>query len=96
MRIEVYEKYCTEEPPDPDWWQNVMGHKTPLPEPEYSYRRTMIEVALIERPIEIPGNKKELILRMWTGEDMTIKDNYDSFCTLLHDYEELEGLEDAP
>lgn len=95
MRIEVYEKYYLEEPPDPEWWANVMGPKTPLPEVECSYRRTYIELAMIERPIEIPGNKKEMILRMWDTQELIIKENYDDFCLKLHDFEEMEDEEDG-
>lgn len=96
MRIEVYEKYSVGDAYDAEWWRENMPAGSIPPEEKHSFRRTMLELELIERPIEIPGNKKEMILRMWTGEDITIKENYDDFCTMLHDMEEMEDEDDAP
>jgi len=91
-RIEVYEKYY-KEGDDPDW--ESMGIPTPKnQEYEYGYRRTMVMVDFIERPIEIPGNKKEFVLRFMNGEDMICKGDYDQFSITLHDAEEQMRIED--
>lgn len=96
MRIEVYEKYSEGKQYTKEWWSENMPPGTPYPENNSSYRRTYIELAMIERPIEIPGNKNEMILRMWDTQELIIKENYDRFCITLNDFEEMEGLEDAP
>ena len=90
FRIEVYEKYPLAGELSDEYYENL-GMKPP--ESEYGYRRTFPLVEMIERPIEIPGNKKELILRFWSGEDMTILSDYDEFCIMLQDLE-LELLVD--
>ena len=95
MRIEVYEKYSSGCEYTEEWWEENMPAGAIRPETKSAYRRTYIELEMIERPIEIPGNKGELILRMWTGEEMTIKENYDRFCITLHDFEEMEDEDDA-
>jgi len=95
-RIEVYEKYEVE-PQDghsSEYWREILPAGSAIPEPEYSYRRTMILVDTIERPIEIEGSEDEMILRMYGCEDMTIKDNYDIFCIKLHDIEEQMYIEE--
>lgn len=95
-RIEVYEKYEVE-PSDghsSEYWREILPAGSTIPEPEYSYRRTMILVDTIERPIEIEGSEEEMILRMYGAEDMTIKANYDEFCLTLHDIEEQMYIED--
>ncbi len=95
-RIEVYEKYEVESPDghDAEYYRNILPSGANLPEPEYSYRRTMILVDTIERPIEIEGSEDEMILRMYGAEDMTIKANYDEFCLTLHDIEEQMYIEE--
>ena len=95
-RIEVYEKYEVESPDghDTEYWREILPAGSTIPEPEYSYRRTMILVDTIDRPIEIEGNKRELILRMYGGEDLTIKANYDQFCIALNDIEEEMFIEE--
>lgn len=52
---------------------------------EYKYRRTYILFDQIDRPIEIPGNKHECIIRLWTGEDICIKGSYDDICIKFND-----------
>ena len=72
-----------------------MGVVSPKNQPtKYGYRRTMVMVDFIERPIEIPGNKKETIVRFMSGEDMIILSNFDDFCIALHDIEEQIRIED--
>lgn len=92
MRIEVYEKYECYDRDEPDW--EMMGVARPKNRPQYSYRRTYLEVGIIERPIEIPGNKKEFVLRLFSGEDMTVKGCYEDFCIKLDDIEEQMMIED--
>lgn len=92
-RMEVYEKYATQNSSSgysAEWWRENMPHGTPVPDAtyEYGYRRTMVLVDTIERPIEIPKNKKELILMFWSGDTMIVKGCYDDFCIELHDIEE--------
>ena len=90
-RIEVYEKYKIKSTGyDADWWAENMpkGSTPPESAAQYGYRRTMPLIDHIERPIELPGNNKECIIRFWSGEDMTILCNYDEFCVRLHDLEE--------
>jgi len=92
-RIELYEKYFIEQEDEPDW--RGMGVVSPKNQPtKYGYRRTMVMVDFIERPIEIPGNKKETIVRFMSGEDMIILANFDDFCISLHDIEEQIRIED--
>jgi len=92
-RIELYEKYFIEQEDEPDW--EGMGVVSPKNQPtKYGYRRTMVMVDFIERPIEIPGNKKETIVRFMSGEDMIILANFDDFCIALHDIEEQIRIED--
>lgn len=92
-RIELYEKYFIEHEDEPDW--EGMGVVSPKNQPtKYGYRRTMVMVDFIERPIEIPGNKKETIVRFMSGEDMIILSNFDDFCIALHDIEEQIRIED--
>lgn len=86
MRLEVIERFLVNN--DEDYLINVYGSIEKAPSSEYSYRRTFILVEQIERPIEIPKNKTELIIRMWSGEDIIIRDNYDDFCILLNDLEQ--------
>jgi len=95
-RIEVYEKYEVEpqDGKDAEYWRELLGKSSTTYEPEYSYRRTMILVDTIERPIEIEGSEDEMILRMYGCEDMTIKSNYDQFCLTLHDIEEQMYIEE--
>lgn len=85
-RIELYEKYLAEGEYSRDWWRDNMpeGTEPPL---TYGYRRTMPFLEEIDRPIEIPNNKDECIVRFWTGEEIIIKANYDEFCIFLHDVE---------
>ena len=85
LRLELYEKYPIGGEVDMDYYQNL---RIEPPEVKHGYRRTMPLIETIERPIEIPGNKKELIIRFWGGEDMTILGDYDSFCIQLNDIEE--------
>jgi len=93
QRIELYEKYVVEDYGGPDW--EAMGVSSPKNQKEkYGYRRTMVMVDFIERPIEIPGNEKEMIVRMMSGEDMIILANFDDFCIALHDIEEQMRIED--
>jgi hypothetical protein len=91
-RIEVYEKYAVQIAGEysAEWWRENMPEGTPMPTTgtNYGYRRTMIIVDTIERPIEIPKNKKELLIRFWSGDTMIVKANYDEFCVALHDVEE--------
>lgn len=101
FRIEVYEKYTLPGQYTEEQWNDFMGLKGSPPSSGYGYRRTMPLIEQIERVIEIPGNRKECILRFWSGEDMTIRDNYDEFCIKLMDLEEeIElaryGEEDLP
>lgn len=96
QRIEVYEKYEVE-PSDghsSEYWREILPAGSAIPEPEYSYRRTMILIDTIERPIEIEGSEDEMILRMYGAEDMLIRANYDEFCVLLHDLEEQMFIEE--
>ena len=92
MRIEVYEKYETYDQSEPDW--DSMGVTRPRNQPQYSYRRTYLDAGIIERPIEIPGNKKEFVLRFMNDEDMVCLGSYDDFCIALHDIEEQIRIED--
>ena len=92
MRIEVYEKYAVRSTYDQSWWELNMPPGTTPPESTYGYRRTMVGIDYIERPIEIPGSKDEMMIRFWSGEDMIIKADYDDFCILLADLE--DGLLD--
>ena len=92
MRIEVYEKYETYDQSEPDW--DSMGVTRPRNQPQYSYRRTYLDAGLIERPIEIPGNKREFVLRLFSGEDMVVKGDYNQFCIQLDDIEEQMMIED--
>lgn len=86
LRIEIYEKYLAEGEYSADWWRENMpeGTEPPL---QYCYRRTMPLLQEIDRPIEIVGNSDECIVRFWTGEEITIKANYDDFCIFLNDIE---------
>ena len=51
-------------------------------------------VDFIERPIEIPGNQKEFVVRFMNDEDMVCLGSYDDFCITLHDIEEQIRIED--
>ena len=101
VRIEVTEKYPVQSKAnskyDRQWWLENVG-KLPPDEAEnqsYDYRRTYLILDTIERPIEIPGKKGECILRLYSGEDIIIKENYDEFCIRLDDLEDLvEQYED--
>lgn len=101
VRIEVTEKYPVQPKSnskyDRQWWLENVG-KLPPDEAEsqsYDYRRTYLILDTIERPIEIPGKKGECILRLYSGEDIIIKENYDEFCIRLDDLEMLlEEIED--
>lgn len=90
FRIEVYEKYPLGGELSDEYYENL-GMKPP--ESEYGYRRTFPLVEMIERPIEIPGNKKEFMIRFWTEETITCCGSYDEFCIALQDIE-LELLVD--
>lgn len=92
MRIEVYEKYETYDQSEPDW--DRMGVTRPRSQPKYSYRRTYLDAGIIDRPIEIPGNKKEFVLRLFSGDDIIVKGDYDQFCIQLDDIEERMMIED--
>lgn len=89
MRIEVYEKYILDGSKDEDYWKNLGV------EPECGYRRTLIFVEQIERPIEIPENKNECIIRFWGGDDIVVKCPYDDFCIQLNDVEERMIIEQS-
>lgn len=91
-RIELYEKYFIEQEDEPNW--EGIGIAPKSQPQQYGYRRTMVMVDFIERPIEIPGNKKETIVRFMSGEDMIILSNFDDFCIALHDIEEQIKIED--
>ena len=95
-RIEVYEKYEVEpqDGKDAEYWRELLGKSSTTYEPEFSYRRTMILVDTIERPIELEGSEDEMLLRMYGCEDLTIRANYDEFCLMLHDIEEQMYIED--
>lgn len=85
----MYEKYpVTTNGYDADWWLENMPKGTPPPDQQYGYRRTMILVDVIERPIEVVGSNDEFMIRFWSGEDMICCGNYDEFCVTLHDMEE--------
>ena len=92
MRIEVYEKYETYDQSEPDW--DSMGVTRPRNQPQYSYRRTYLDAGIIDRPIEIPGNKREFVLRLFSGDDIIVKGDYDQFCIQLDDIEEQMMIED--
>ena len=92
MRIEVYEKYEPYDQSEPDW--DSMGVTRPRNQPQYSYRRTYLDAGLIDRPIEIPGNKREFVLRLFSGEDMVVKGDYNQFCIQLDDIEQQMMIED--
>jgi len=87
VRIEIYEKYISNE--DEIEYLNEIGIDTSK-QTVYGYRRTMPFLEEIDRPIEIPDNKDECIVRFWTGEEVIIKANYDEFCIFLHDVENME------
>lgn len=91
IRIEVYEKYPLMGEHGEDYYENL-GMKPPPS--EYGYRRTMPLLEMIERPVEIPGNKKECMLIFWSGETMTILNNYDEFCVMLNDLEMQQIIDD--
>jgi len=92
-RIELYEKYFIEHEDEPDW--EGMGVVSPKNQPtKYGYRRTMVMVDFIERPIEIPGSDKEFMVRFMSGEEMICLGNYDQFCIAIHDIEEQMRIED--
>lgn len=88
MRIEVREKYPIDGDIDPDYEETLRNLKIAPPDRKWGYRRTMILVDQIERPVEIPGNKKECLIYLWSGDELTIRENYDDFCLKLHDIEE--------
>lgn len=93
QRIELYEKYFIEHEDEPDW--ESMGVPSPRNQSnKYGYRRTMVMVDFIERPIEIPGSKKEFVVRFMSGEEMICFGDYDQFCIALHDIEEQIRIED--
>lgn len=92
MRIEVYEKYETYDQSEPDW--EMMGIPRPKNQSQYSYRRTYLDAGIIDRPIEIPGNKREFVLRLFSGDDIIVKGDYDQFCIQLDDIEEQMMIED--
>lgn len=89
FRIEVYEKYPIDGAGthSDEWWEENMPAGAKRPEQQYGYRRTFPLVEMIERPIEIPGNKKEFLLRFWTDETLTCLGSYDEFCITLQDLE---------
>lgn len=87
MRIEVREKYPIDGL-DPEYLETLANLKLAPPQREWGYRRTLILIDQIERPIEIPGNTKECLVRMWSGDDLVILANYDDFCVKLNDVEE--------
>ena len=92
-RIELYEKYEIQDNDEPDWER--MGVSSPRNQStQYGYRRTMVMVDFIERPIEIPGNQKEFVVRFMNDEDMVCLGSYDDFCITLHDIEEQIRIED--
>lgn len=93
-RIEIYEKYAKSSDYSYDWWRENMPHGTKPPATSYGYRRTMILVEQIERPIEIVNNKKECIIKFWDGSEMVIKSNYDDFCIRLNDAEQENMIEE--
>ena len=84
--IEVYEKfYYDNDSYSEEWWEENMPKGSSKPDKQHSYRRTMLYLSDIKRPIEIPNNKNECILLLVDGEEMTIKENYDFFCIKLND-----------
>ncbi len=87
-RFEVREKYVIGGKYNDDYLETLANLKLNPPDENYGYRRTMPLLEEIERPIEIPGNNKECILRFFNGEDMTVLENYDDLCIRLHDMEE--------
>lgn len=92
-RIELYEKYEIQDNNCPDW--ESMGVVSPKNQSKrYGYRRTMVMVDFIERPIEIPGNGNEFIVRFMSGEDMVCLGDFDEFCIRLHDQEEEMYIQD--
>lgn len=93
IRIELLERYSTDKYSD-EWWEDNMP-KGSIRNSSYSYRRTMPLVEMIERPIEIVGNKDEFIVRFWGGEDIVCKGDFDEFCILLNDIEENMFEDDA-
>ena len=51
----------------------------------YKYRRTNPRLEDIERVLEIPGNDKECVLRLYSGEEIYILENFDGFCIKMND-----------
>jgi hypothetical protein len=94
MRIEIYEKYPIRGEYDAEWWADNMPAGTTPPNQSYGYRRTMVLIEQIERPIEIPGNNKEFMVRLTSGEDIVCLGSYDDFCVKLHDLEEEMMIQD--
>lgn len=84
LRIELIERYLSNE--DQLEYLEDLGIDIEKNK-EYRYRRTYILFDQIDRAIEIPDNKEECILRLWTGEDIVIKESYDDLCILLDDIE---------
>lgn len=85
-RIEVYEKFLDVSDEELEAVDR-MGMEPPQ---NWNYRRTYVPLYDIWRPAEIPGNKEELRLIFNTGDEMTIKGNYDTFCIQLNDKENSE------
>lgn len=87
MRIEIREKYELNGKGE-DYWRNILPPGAEIPDSEFGCRRTYILVEEIERPIDIPDNKNEFILRLWSGQELLVEGDYDTFCILLDDAEE--------
>ena len=94
IRLEFYELYDNEGEYSREWWDKFMPEGSKYPGGKDKYRRTHILFKEIERPIEIKGNKKQCILRLWSGEELVVKYNYDDLCIKLCDIE--NEMEDLP
>ncbi len=83
IRLELIEKYIdNEEEIDYLLDMGITPKKNSI---VYNYRRTSVSFEDIERIIEIPGNKQECIVRFYNMQEMTIKENFDTFCIYFND-----------
>ena len=90
IRLEFYERYAHSDQPDQEYLESL-GVRV---EKKYQYRRISVYFNDIERIIEIPENETECIIRLYSGEQITVRENFDILCICINDLENALWEED--
>lgn len=91
VRLEFYEKYAHSDQLDHEYLESLGVHV----QKKYKYRRISVYFNDIERIIEIPGNDEECVIRLYSGEQLTIRENFDILCIYINDLEQCMWEDDT-